>query len=413
MNASLCLFEDEQVDRFYPLSETRHLTELLVGSASLCERVERTFADYTLRYAGRPHIEQSMPPASRVDRRPEGDDGVVLFLNARLLASDALRSEFSDRRPALFRTPDGDIVGATVPAADFDRLFPTGEIGEMPRFEELEHLDRREVRSARLYEWLWDLIDDTGSRIAEDALDTDRWNGLESIPDAIHVTSPTQLKVEPGVAIEPGVTIVCDDGPVLISSGATIMANSILRGPLYIGPNTTIKAGARIYGGTSIGPWCKVGGEVEDSVILGYSNKQHEGFLGHSYLGCWVNLGADTNTSDLKNNYGEISVSMKGESVATGRMFLGTLVGDHSKTAINTMLNTGTVIGICSNVFGGGFPPKEIPNFSWGGASGLVRHEVDKAVDLARQVMARRNVVLSESEEELLRYIESSGDQNL
>jgi UDP-N-acetylglucosamine diphosphorylase/glucosamine-1-phosphate N-acetyltransferase len=168
-----------------------------------------------------------------------------------------------------------------------------------------------------------------------------------------------------------------------------------------------VKVGAKIYGDTSIGPLCKVGGEIENSIVLGFSNKQHDGFLGHSYLGAWVNLGADTNTSDLKNNYGNVRVQLGGEAIDTGRMFLGALIGDHAKTGINTMLNTGTIVGVSANVFGAGFPSKSIAPFSWGGAEGYQRFEIDKAIELARTVMARRNVTFTDADETLLRTLAS------
>jgi UDP-N-acetylglucosamine diphosphorylase/glucosamine-1-phosphate N-acetyltransferase len=148
-----------------------------------------------------------------------------------------------------------------------------------------------------------------------------------------------------------------------------------------------------------------VGGEIENSIMLGYSNKQHDGFLGHSYLGRWVNLGADTNTSDLKNNYGTIRVTLNGEEVNTGRMFLGSLIGDHSKTGINTMLNTGSIIGVAANIFGGGFPPKSIPSFSWGGSDGFETFRLDRALELARTVMGRRKVEFTDADARLLRML--------
>jgi UDP-N-acetylglucosamine diphosphorylase/glucosamine-1-phosphate N-acetyltransferase len=166
-----------------------------------------------------------------------------------------------------------------------------------------------------------------------------------------------------------------------------------------------IKVGAKIYENTSIGPVCKVGGEVEGSVIHSFSNKQHDGFLGHAYLGMWVNLGADTNNSDLKNNYGSVKLVIDGETVDSGSTFMGLVMGDHSKSAINSMFNTGTVVGVSSNVFGSGFPPKSVPSFTWGGAEGLKTYELERALEVARRVMGRRKMVLSPAEEKVLRVV--------
>ena len=174
---------------------------------------------------------------------------------------------------------------------------------------------------------------------------------------------------------------------------------------MFVGEGSSIKAGAKIYENTSIGEICKVGGEVEASIIHSCANKQHDGFLGHSYLGMWVNLGADTNNSDLKNNYGNVKVVINGSSVDSGSQFVGLTMGDHSKSGINTMFNTGTVVGVSCNVFGADFPPKYIPSFCWGGAKGLDVYDLAKSVEVARSVQARRKHTMSDSEAEVLRVV--------
>ncbi len=176
-------------------------------------------------------------------------------------------------------------------------------------------------------------------------------------------------------------------------------------GPCSIGNGTIVKAGARIYEDTSVGEVCKVGGEVESSIIHSFSNKQHDGFLGHSYLGMWVNLGADTNNSDLKNNYGSVKVVINDEQIDSGSQFMGLTMGDHAKTAINTMFNTGTVVGVACNVFGGGFPPKYIPSFTWGGPEAITTYAMERSIEVAKRAMARRNVQLTDATERLLKKI--------
>jgi UDP-N-acetylglucosamine diphosphorylase/glucosamine-1-phosphate N-acetyltransferase len=183
------------------------------------------------------------------------------------------------------------------------------------------------------------------------------------------------------------------------------MPNAVILGPAFIGDGSVVRACAAIYGGTSIGPVCKVGGEVQSSVLQSHSNKQHGGFLGHSFVGSWVNLGAATNNSDLKNNYGDVRVELDGESIDTGSASVGATIGDHSKTAIGTLLNTGTVVGIFCSVFADGFPPKSIPSFSWGTPDGFVRYDVDMAVDTATRVMARRGVEMTPALERRIREI--------
>jgi UDP-N-acetylglucosamine diphosphorylase/glucosamine-1-phosphate N-acetyltransferase len=167
-----------------------------------------------------------------------------------------------------------------------------------------------------------------------------------------------------------------------------------------------VKANSTIYENTSIGPVCKVGGEIEGSIIHGYSNKQHSGFLGHSYLGAWVNLGAGTNTSDLKNNYSSVKVHLGSEEIDTGLQFVGLTMGDHSKSAINSVFNTGTIVGVSSNIAGTGFPPKFVPSFSWSApGETFTTYKVDRAIDVARKVMARRKVEFTKVDETLFRTI--------
>jgi UDP-N-acetylglucosamine diphosphorylase/glucosamine-1-phosphate N-acetyltransferase len=232
-----------------------------------------------------------------------------------------------------------------------------------------------------------------------------------SVHPGAHLVEPGWIAIGDGSTIGPGAVLDATAGPVLIGSGATVMANAVVMGPAAIGDGSSVKAAARIYGGTSIGPVCKVGGEVAGSVLQSFSNKQHDGFLGHSYVASWVNIGAATDNSDLKNNYGNVWVEIAGEVRDTGLTSVGATIGDHTKTAIGTKLNTGTVIGVFCNVLASGFPPKNIPAFSWGGPDGFVRHDIEKALDTARGVMARRGRKLTAAEERLIRgvYAEKSG----
>lgn len=190
------------------------------------------------------------------------------------------------------------------------------------------------------------------------------------------------------------VTINTTTGPVYIGNNVKIMEGALIRGPFVACDGAVIKMGAKLYGDTTIGPNCKVGGEVQNVVFQANSNKGHDGYLGNSVVGEWCNLGADTNSSNLKNNYGEVKVYNfpKKDLVGTGKQFCGLIMGDHSKTGINTMLNTGTVVGMCANIFGGGFPPKYIPSYTWGGFANSAVYDITKAKEVAKTVMARRDV---------------------
>jgi UDP-N-acetylglucosamine diphosphorylase/glucosamine-1-phosphate N-acetyltransferase len=215
-----------------------------------------------------------------------------------------------------------------------------------------------------------------------------------------------------GLFIEKGATILnstfnTTDGPIYIAKDAVVMEGSKIRGPFALGNHSTLKMGAKIYGGTSIGPHCKVGGEVNNSVFFGYSNKGHDGFLGNSVLGEWCNIGADTNNSNLKNNYDDVKLwNYKDESFKqTYLQFCGLIMGDHSKCGINTMFNTGTVIGFNCNIFGTGFPTNFVPDFAWGGANGYTTYTLKKAIDTAKRVVSRRNIELSQDDLEIFESI--------
>lgn len=201
-----------------------------------------------------------------------------------------------------------------------------------------------------------------------------------------------------------------ETGPIYIGANAEIMEGSIIRGPFSLGQNATVKMGAKIYGATSIGKHCKVGGEISNSIINDYSNKGHDGFLGNSVIGSWCNLGADTNTSNLKNNYSLIKVwDYKTETFEqTNLQFHGLVMGDHSKSSINSMFNTGTVVGMCSNIFGGGFPPKFVPSFSWGGADNTDTFEMSKAFDVASAMMSRRSIDFTERDKKIFQVVSDS-----
>lgn len=212
-----------------------------------------------------------------------------------------------------------------------------------------------------------------------------------------------QIFVEPGARVEAAI-INTTTGPVYIGNDAEIMEGAMIRGPFALGKHSTIKMGAKIYGATTIGPHCKVGGEVNNSVFQSYSNKAHDGFIGNSVIGSWCNMGADTNNSNLKNNYAEVKLwdYQTQKFIPTGLQFCGLIMGDHSKCGINTMFNTGTVVGVNANIFGDGFPRNFIPSFSWGGAAGFVTYKLTDAMSVAIEVMQRRSIQLSDADKKIL-----------
>ncbi len=212
-----------------------------------------------------------------------------------------------------------------------------------------------------------------------------------------------QIAVGEQSSIAPYVVLDATHGPIIIGDHVTIMPHATIIGPCAIGDHSTVKVGAKIYSGTTIGRWCKIGGEVDSTIFHDYTNKQHDGFVGHSIIGEWVNLGADTNTSNLKNTYRPVAVELPSGKMSTGRTFLGLLCGDHTKAGINTMFSTGTVVGICANIFGSGYTPPFIPSFTWGGIEQRKLYGIASALDTVRRAMARRNRTLLAEEEALIR----------
>lgn len=229
----------------------------------------------------------------------------------------------------------------------------------------------------------------------------------QPIPAGVQVSGAENLFIEEGAVIGAGTIINASTGPVYIGAGAEIMEGCIIRGPFAACAHSVLKMGAKVYGATTLGPGCKVGGEVSNVVFFANSNKGHDGFLGNAVIGEWCNLGADTNCSNLKNNYGTVKVWQESTNseVSTGLTFCGLLMGDHSKCGINTMFNTGTVVGVSCNIYGGDFPAKYIPSFSWGGSDGFTVYGFDKAMETATRMMARRGKTLSTAEIEMYRSI--------
>jgi UDP-N-acetylglucosamine diphosphorylase/glucosamine-1-phosphate N-acetyltransferase len=252
----------------------------------------------------------------------------------------------------------------------------------------------------------WDLFSNNGEAIKADFDLLTQGRESQPIPNSCNVLGAEHIFIEEGAKLE-FATLNANSGPIYIGKDAEVMEGALIRGPFALCDHATVKLGAKIYGPTTVGPHSKVGGEVNNSVIFGYSNTGHDGFLGNSVIGEWCNLGADTNTSNLKNNYAEVKLwDYETEGFAkTGLQFCGLMMGDHSKCGINTMFNTGTVVGVSSNIFGSGFPRNFIPSFSWGGYSGVTTYLTKKAFEVAEVVMKRRDITFSEVDENILEHV--------
>jgi UDP-N-acetylglucosamine diphosphorylase/glucosamine-1-phosphate N-acetyltransferase len=252
----------------------------------------------------------------------------------------------------------------------------------------------------------WDIFAKNDAAIREDFLLLTEDRTSLPIPKSVNVLGAEHIFIEEGAKLE-FVTLNATTGPIYIGKNAEIMEGSVIRGPFALCEEAQVKLATKIYGATTVGPHCRVGGEVNNSVMFAYSNKGHDGFLGNSVLGEWCNIGADSNNSNLKNNYEEVKLwSYESDSFQkTGLQFCGLMMGDHSKCGINTMFNTGTVVGVSSNIFGSGFPRNFVPSFSWGGASGFTTYISKKAFETAKIVMSRRHIDFDELEAKILEHV--------
>ncbi|MCK5775531.1 MAG: GlmU family protein, partial [Bacteroidales bacterium] len=252
----------------------------------------------------------------------------------------------------------------------------------------------------------WDIFKNNDRALREDFKLITEGRDSEPISETNRVLNPENIFIEEGAEVEFAI-LNAKDAPIYIGKNALVMENVSVRGGLALCEKSVLKMGAKIYGATTIGPYSTIGGEVNNVVLTAYSNKGHEGYLGNAVLGEWCNLGADTNNSNLKNNYSEVKVwnYPEGRFIPTGLQFCGLIMGDHSKAAINTMFNTGTVVGVNANIFGSGFPRNFIPSYSWGGASKTITYKTNKAVETAKLVLARKGLEFTEIDQEIFDYI--------
>ena len=376
------LFDGASRDALLPFTYTRPVADIRVGILTIREKWEK-YLGYTTSTVTEEYLSDKYPMV-------EVEENVMI--NASYLPSEILVQKIKglQKNQALF---DNDEPIAFYVEEEQEVDFNTFDI---------EQFDGESLTIKNT----WDIFSKNERAIQDDFTLVTYQRESAAIPESINVINPENIFIEEGAKLE-FATLNASNGPIYIGKDAEIMEGSMIRGPFALCDHATVKMGAKIYGGTTIGPHSKVGGEVNNSVIFGYSNKGHDGFIGNSVLGEWCNLGADTNTSNLKNNYAPVRLwSYETEGFAkTGLQFCGLMMGDHSKCGINTMFNTGTVVGVNANIFGGGFPRNFIPSYSWGGSGGFTTYLTKKAFEVAKVVMQRRNIELTEQDEKILEHI--------
>ena len=401
----LCLFEDTLAKNFLPLTALRPVYDLRCGMLSMRQRIVGCLRPSALTLLTRNYLEplvSEQNPGVKVNAL--GADSFLLINGRCIMSPEAAKTLKKGGDDCVFIAA-GEVAAARLGAGTRSRLaLASTENGmDVSLLMSLPHVEL----DVSMVRYPWDLVHVDESVYENDfRLLTRRGvNRKGDIHPSAVLLGKKNIHIGEKSRVDPGVVIMAEQGGVFIDGGVRVWPNVVIEGPCHIGEGTVIKSGARIYGHTSIGPVCKVGGEVEHSILHARANKQHDGFLGHSYLGEWVNLGAGTSTSNLKNTYGNIRMNIGGAMVDTGKMFLGLVSGDHVKTGINMSIDTGTFIGTASALYGSKLPPKTVPSFTWGDGDNLTEYPYDKAVSVASKVMARRGIQMSAAYSEAFRSV--------
>ncbi len=377
------LFDGTVRNALLPFTFTRPVADIRIGILTIREKWEK-YLGYTTTTLTEEYLMEKYPMVEMEEN---------IMINASFLPNPILIDMVQNLNPK-----EAILFGEEIIA------FHTNDTQEDIDFDEYE-LIQYEGDVLRI-ENTWDIFAKNDAAIREDfdLLTEDRFS--QPIPKSVNVIAPENIFIEEGAKLE-FVTLNASTGPIYIGKNAEIMEGSVIRGPFALCEEAQVKLATKVYGATTVGPHCRIGGEVNNSVLFGYSNKGHDGFLGNSVLGEWCNIGADSNNSNLKNNYEEVRLwSYETEGFArTGLQFCGLMMGDHSKCGINTMFNTGTVVGVSANIFGSGFPRNFVPSFSWGGASGFTTYITKKAFETAKIVMSRRHIEFTKQDAKILEYV--------
>lgn len=379
------LYDGASRNNLLPFTYTRPVADIRVGIMSIREKWEFLLGVTTY----------SLTHSYLKDKYPHtGKQGSRVLIDASYIPGEKLAQSVQALQPGQILYDDDRII-ATCMEEDFEKL-------EVSEYESVQY----DGELTRL-EHLWDIFILNAREIEEDFRRITAGRKSQPVPEGVWTVNKENIFIEEGAEVMPGVVLNASGGSIYLGKNSIVMEGAMIRGAFALGEHSQIKMGAKIYGGTTIGPQSKVGGEVNNSVFFGYANKAHDGFLGNSVIGEWCNLGAGTNNSNLKNNYASVKIwSYEQQRFEdTGLQFCGLFMGDHSKAGIDTMFNTGTVVGVSANVFGANFPRNFIPSFSWGGAAGMKTYQLAKALETAGIVMQRRNKELDDTERDILTYI--------
>lgn len=378
------MFDDQSRNNLLPLTFTRPLADLRIGILTIREKWEAILKTKT----------SSLTEVYLSAKFPIIKDSQNILINGSICPSNELVKEIKALKPNQALVTKDSIVALNLNAEDLDE---SGEMDISGIEEILTEIEPLKVND------LWDIFSKNGDALKMDFDLITKRRKSEKLSSTNRFAGDFPIFIEKGAKVEFSI-LNSSNGPIYIGKDAEIMEGSLIRGPFALCEHAVVKMGAKIYGPTTIGPYSKVGGEINNSVIFGYSNKAHDGFLGNSVIGEWCNIGADTNNSNLKNSYDDVKLWNYTQKtfIETGLQFCGLIMGDHSKTGINTMFNTGTVIGVNANIFGSGFQRNFIPSFSWGGTSGFKIYDIKKAIKVAESMYARRGLEFNATDKEIL-----------
>lgn len=377
------LFDGAVRNALLPFTFTRPVADIRIGILTIREKWEK-YLGYTTTTLTEEYLMEKYPMV-------EMDANVMI--NAAFLPNEVIVEMVRSLEPQQVIVKGDEVIA-----------FHTTDTQEEVDFDSYEVIEY--TSDIIKIEHTWDIFSKNDLAIREDFDLLTEGRQSQMIPKSVNVIAPENVFIEEGAKLE-FVTLNASTGPIYIGKNAEIMEGSVIRGPFALCEEAQVKLAAKIYGATTVGPHCRVGGEINNSVLFAYSNKGHDGFLGNSVLGEWCNIGADSNNSNLKNNYEEVKLwSYETDGFQkTGLQFCGLMMGDHSKCGINTMFNTGTVVGVSVNIFGSGFPRNFVPSYSWGGASGFATYITKKAFETARIVMSRRNISFTPTDAKILEHI--------
>ena len=383
---NLILFDDEIRDNLLPLTYTRPVCELRFGILTIREKWERAL-NGKASFITSEYLTKKYP----IDI---GDDNLVI--NGSVLPNKLLARLIDELSPNEALVSEGDLVAARIPGNEFDALID-GSFAE-----DIAGYSLQETPVKKLTQ-LWEIFTLCGEEIVEDFGRITEGRSSAALSGSNSIIGNHPVFVEEGVWAE-HILFNTSNGPIYLGKNAKIMEGTMMRGPVAIGEGSVVKMGTKIYGASSFGPFSKVGGEINNVVFQGFSNKSHDGYLGNSVIGEWCNIGADANASNLKNTYSAVKLwSYAQEKFQdTGLTFCGLIMGDHSKCGINTMFNTGTVVGVSANIYGAGFVRNFVPSFSWGGPQGMKTFDLAKALDTAQAVISRRGIDLPDVDKSIL-----------